>query len=85
MHGCLGESFAYLQIKAIWSHLLRNFELEMAGPFPEIDWNAMAVGVKGEGYGKVQEVCPKSGGKRGHYNDEIWEAFLGVFVGFVSS
>ncbi|ERN06120.1 sterol 14-demethylase [Amborella trichopoda] len=47
-HGCLGEPFAYLQIKAIWSHLLRNFELEMAGPFPEIDWNAMVVGVKGK-------------------------------------
>lgn len=46
-HGCLGEPFAYLQIKAIWSHLLRNFELELISPFPEIDWNAMVVGVKG--------------------------------------
>lgn len=45
-HGCLGEPFAYLQIKAIWSHLLRNFELELVSPFPEIDWNAMVVGVK---------------------------------------
>ncbi|KAJ0046127.1 hypothetical protein Pint_05406 [Pistacia integerrima] len=47
-HGCLGEPFAYLQIKAIWSHLLRNFELELTSPFPEIDWNAMVVGVKGK-------------------------------------
>ncbi|CAN6470557.1 unnamed protein product [Victoria cruziana] len=47
-HGCLGEPFAYLQIKAIWSHLLRNFELELVSPFPEIDWNAMVVGVKGQ-------------------------------------
>ncbi|KAK6159565.1 hypothetical protein DH2020_006879 [Rehmannia glutinosa] len=46
-HGCLGEPFAYLQIKAIWSHLLRNFEMELVSPFPEIDWNAMVVGVKG--------------------------------------
>lgn len=46
-HGCLGEPFAYLQIKAIWSHLLRNFEFELVSPFPEIDWNAMVVGVKG--------------------------------------
>ncbi|KAK9150681.1 hypothetical protein Syun_008990 [Stephania yunnanensis] len=46
-HGCLGEPFAYLQIKAIWSHLLRNFELELDSPFPDIDWNAMVVGVKG--------------------------------------
>lgn len=47
-HGCLGEPFAYLQIKTIWSHLLRNFELELLSPFPEIDWNAMVVGVKGD-------------------------------------
>nr|APU50920.1 obtusifoliol 14-alpha demethylase [Fritillaria cirrhosa] len=47
-HGCLGEPFAYLQIKAIWSHLLRNFEFELVSPFPENDWNAMVVGVKGE-------------------------------------
>ncbi|KAJ6703257.1 hypothetical protein OIU85_029246 [Salix viminalis] len=44
--GCLGEPFAYLQIKAIWSHLLRNFEFELISPFPETDWNAMVVGVK---------------------------------------
>ncbi|XP_057796304.1 sterol 14-demethylase-like, partial [Salvia miltiorrhiza] len=47
-HGCLGEPFAYLQIKTIWSHLLRNFEMELVSPFPEIDWNAMVVGVKGK-------------------------------------
>lgn len=47
-HGCLGEPFAYLQIKAIWSHLLRNFEFELITPFPENNWNAMVVGVKGE-------------------------------------
>ncbi|XP_078440764.1 CYTOCHROME P450 51G1 [Wolffia australiana] len=47
-HGCLGEPFAFLQIKAIWSHLLRNFELELVSPFPETDWNAMVVGVKGK-------------------------------------
>ncbi|KAL8138093.1 hypothetical protein V2J09_004094 [Rumex salicifolius] len=47
-HGCLGEPFAYLQIKAVWSHLLRNFEMELVSPFPEIDWNAMVVGMKGK-------------------------------------
>ncbi|XP_074307995.1 sterol 14-demethylase-like [Silene latifolia] len=47
-HGCLGEPFAYLQIKAIWSHLLRNFDFELISPFPEVDWNAMVVGVKGK-------------------------------------
>ncbi|KAK7287000.1 hypothetical protein RJT34_22396 [Clitoria ternatea] len=60
-HGCLGEPFAYLQIKAIWTHLLRNFELELVSPFPEIDWNAMVVGVKGKvmvRY-KRKELCVK--------------------------
>ncbi|KAJ8431695.1 hypothetical protein Cgig2_006551 [Carnegiea gigantea] len=47
-HRCLGEPFVYLQIKAIWSHLLRNFELELISPFLETDWNAMVVGVKGK-------------------------------------
>ncbi|KAH7442743.1 hypothetical protein KP509_03G102100 [Ceratopteris richardii] len=47
-HGCLGEPFAYLQIKTIWSHLFRNYELELISPFPDIDWDAMVVGVKGK-------------------------------------
>ena len=36
-----------MQVKTIWSILLRRFEFELAGPFPEIDWNAMVVGIKG--------------------------------------
>ncbi|KAL6970136.1 hypothetical protein U1Q18_029841 [Sarracenia purpurea var. burkii] len=47
-HWCQGEPFAYLQIKSIWSHLLRSFELELFSPFPENDSNAMIVGVKGK-------------------------------------
>jgi sterol 14-demethylase len=47
-HGCLGEAFAYLEIKAIWTHLLRNFELELVSPFPENDWNSLVVGIKGK-------------------------------------
>ncbi|CAK9177820.1 unnamed protein product [Ilex paraguariensis] len=46
--GVSGEPFAYLKKKAIWNHFLRNFELELVSPFPEIDGNAMVVGVKGE-------------------------------------
>jgi sterol 14-demethylase len=30
-HGCMGETFAYMQIKTIWSVLLRNFEFELVG------------------------------------------------------
>jgi sterol 14-demethylase len=37
-----------MQVKTIWSIVLRHFELELISPFPEIDWNAMVVGVKGK-------------------------------------
>lgn len=47
-HGCMGETFAYMQIKTIWSILLRNFELETVSPFPEPDLESMVVGPKGE-------------------------------------
>ncbi|XP_002982721.2 obtusifoliol 14-alpha demethylase [Selaginella moellendorffii] len=47
-HGCLGETFGYMQVKTVWSILLRNFEMELVSPFPEIDWNAMVVGPKGK-------------------------------------
>ena len=31
-HRCIGSAFAYQQIKAIWSVVLRRFELELAQP-----------------------------------------------------
>lgn len=41
--------FAYeTQVKAIWSVLLCCFELELISPFPEMDRNAMILGVKGK-------------------------------------
>lgn len=46
-HGCLGETFAYMQIRTIWSVLLRKYDLQMLGEFPEIQWDAMVVGPKG--------------------------------------
>ena len=45
-HGCMGETFAYMQIKVIWSVIIRNFELELSGPLPEPDYAAMVVGPK---------------------------------------
>lgn len=48
-HVCTGEAYAYLQIKVIWSHLLRNFELEMLTPFPKTDWSKFLL----EPHGKV--------------------------------
>jgi sterol 14-demethylase len=47
-HLCVGEAFAYMQIKAVWSHLLTNFELELVSPFPKTDWNVVMPGPKGK-------------------------------------
>jgi len=35
-----------LQIKTIWSVLLRDFEFELLDPFPEPDYESMVVGPK---------------------------------------
>ena len=43
-HGCMGETFAYMQIKTIWSILLRNFEFELVGDLPKPDYEGMVVG-----------------------------------------
>jgi hypothetical protein len=40
----MGENFAYLQIKTIWSVLLRNFDIELVGELPKPDYTAMVVG-----------------------------------------
>ena len=42
----MGETFAYMQIKTIWSHLLRNFDFELVGTLPEPDYVGMVVGPK---------------------------------------
>jgi len=44
-HGCMGEQFAYLQVKAIWTVLFRNFDLEfVAKKFPLPQQDALVVG-----------------------------------------
>ncbi|EKX39609.1 p450 superfamily protein [Guillardia theta CCMP2712] len=45
-HRCLGEHFAYVQIKTIWAYLLRNFEMEAVGPLPSPNYEALVVGPK---------------------------------------
>lgn len=47
-HTCPGEAYAYMQIKVIWSHLLRNFELKLISPFPETDWRKLTPEPKGK-------------------------------------
>mmetsp|Transcript_65429 Transcript_65429/g.76881 ORF Transcript_65429/g.76881 Transcript_65429/m.76881 type:complete len:480 (+) Transcript_65429:215-1654(+) len=49
MHSCMGEKFAFLQVRTILSILLREYEIEMVGEkFPEPDFEAMVVGPKGD-------------------------------------
>lgn len=45
-HGCMGHNFAFLQIKTIWSYILRHFDLQPMDPFPEPDYESMVVGIK---------------------------------------
>ncbi|XP_054910063.1 lanosterol 14-alpha demethylase [Poeciliopsis prolifica] len=41
-HRCIGENFAYVQIKTIWSTLLRMYEFELVdGYFPSINYTTM--------------------------------------------
>lgn len=41
-HRCIGENFAYVQIKTIWSTLLRLYEFDLAdGYFPTINYTTM--------------------------------------------
>lgn len=43
LHSCMGERFAYLQVKTLLSVLFRNFDLELAVDFPKPDYTAMVV------------------------------------------
>mmetsp|Transcript_2851 Transcript_2851/g.8707 ORF Transcript_2851/g.8707 Transcript_2851/m.8707 type:complete len:143 (+) Transcript_2851:1-429(+) len=47
-HSCMGEQFAFLQVKTIWTVLLRDFELEPIGELNEPDYAALVVGPKGK-------------------------------------
>uniref|UniRef100_A0A8C6S4J8 Lanosterol 14-alpha demethylase n=1 Tax=Neogobius melanostomus TaxID=47308 RepID=A0A8C6S4J8_9GOBI len=41
-HRCIGENFAYVQIKTIWSTMLRMYEFELVdGYFPTINYTTM--------------------------------------------
>ncbi|ROK64949.1 Lanosterol 14-alpha demethylase [Anabarilius grahami] len=41
-HRCIGENFAYVQIKTIWSTLLRLFDFELVdGHFPPVNYTTM--------------------------------------------
>jgi sterol 14-demethylase len=49
MHSCMGQNFAFVQVKTILSVLFREYELEMLSEvMPDIDYAAMVVGPKGD-------------------------------------
>ena len=43
-HRCLGIVFAQLQLRAVWSHLLRNFDFELVESKYEPDYSRLLVG-----------------------------------------
>lgn len=43
-HACIGHNFAFVQIKNIFTILIRNFEIEMVSEFPKPDYSAMVIG-----------------------------------------
>lgn len=44
-HGCMGEGFAYVQVKTIWSVLMRTFEMEAVDKaMLAINYEALVVG-----------------------------------------
>eukprot|EP00934_Nitzschia_sp_Nitz4_P003321 Nitzschia sp. Nitz4//scaffold169_size48518//7008//8556//NITZ4_007063-RA/size48518-snap-gene-0.57-mRNA-1//-1//CDS//3329538361//3311//frame0 len=48
MHSCMGQVFAYVQVKTILSVLLKNFDFKPeADKLPDIGYNDMVVGPKG--------------------------------------
>lgn len=49
MHSCMGQNFAFLQVKTILSILFREYEIELiSDKMPDIDYEAMVVGPKGD-------------------------------------
>ena len=45
-HRCIGEAFAYQQVKVIWSVLLQQFELELVQPSYEPNYATFVIGPK---------------------------------------
>ncbi|XP_047062602.1 obtusifoliol 14-alpha demethylase-like [Lolium rigidum] len=59
-HTCTGEAYAYMQIKIILSHLLRNFELKLNSSFPKPDWSKITPEPKGKVLVSYKRRCLSS-------------------------
>ena len=42
-HRCIGEGFAYMQIKTMWSTILSQFEITLEGERPKPDYQSLVV------------------------------------------
>ncbi|ORX36888.1 lanosterol 14-alpha-demethylase [Kockovaella imperatae] len=42
-HRCVGEQFAYLQLSVIMSYIVRNYDIQLLGAFPQTNYNTMIV------------------------------------------
>lgn len=42
-HRCIGEGFAYVQIKTLWSTILSQYEIFPDGPLPKPDYQSLVV------------------------------------------
>eukprot|EP00457_Paulinella_chromatophora_P005002 gb/GEZN01005015.1/.p1 GENE.gb/GEZN01005015.1/~~gb/GEZN01005015.1/.p1 ORF type:complete len:499 (+),score=73.04 gb/GEZN01005015.1/:70-1566(+) len=47
-HACLGQKFGLLQVKSIWSYLLRHYTFELVDKFPSVDYQSMVAGPLGK-------------------------------------
>merc|ERR1719223_2431436 len=60
MHSCMGQNFAFVQVKTILSVLFREYDIDVVSDkLPDIDYEAMAVGPKGNccvRYKKRQQI-----------------------------
>jgi sterol 14alpha-demethylase len=49
MHSCMGQNFAFLQVKTIISIMFREYDIQMVAPdMPSIGYDDMVVGPKGD-------------------------------------
>jgi sterol 14-demethylase len=49
LHSCMGQNFAFVQVKTILSIIFREYDIERVAPeMPEIGYNDMVVGPKGD-------------------------------------
>ena len=49
LHSCMGQNFAFVQVKTILSVLFREYDIERVAPeMPSIGYDDMVVGPKGD-------------------------------------